>query len=209
MGTVLYGTAHMRSSGCPARVRLDRKTTAVLLAAGVSLTAAAAAVLTSAQSAPAQVSAYPLPGTVTASTTTQISLRGVKPDALGTIAVSGSRSGPHSGRLSLRAHSDGNGASWLPDLRFQAGETVTVRTSLVVRGARDGDFRFRVARIPGRVTIPTVVLEDIDAGRTRRFRSRPDLAPPVVTVDPGPRQTSPGYVFLSPKSKKDRSRPGR
>jgi hypothetical protein len=187
-------------------VRLDRKTKAVLLAAALTSAAAAASVLTSAQSATAQVSAYPLSGTISASPTTQISLRGVKPDAIGTVAVSGSRSGRHSGRL--RPHSDGVGASWLPDRRFQAGETVTVRTGLHIRGARDGDFRFRVARIPGRVTIPKVVLENIDAGKTRRFRSRRDLAPPVVTVDPGPRQTAPGYVFLSPKSKKDQKQAG-
>ena len=155
---------------------------------------------------PGSVGAYPAPGVISASPSTQVSFRGRAPGQLGTITVTGSRSGRHSGRL--RAHSDGNGASWVPSRRFNGGERVTVRTSLPIPGARNGDFSFRIARIPPRVTIPKLILENIDAGKQQRFVTRRDLAPPFVTVSPGQRPTQPGYVFLSPKDKKDLKQAG-
>ncbi len=170
----------------------------MLVAGGLAAAAAAASVLTSAQSATAQVSAYPLPGTISASPTTQISLRGVAPDALGTISRQRIAQRPPLRAAAARTPT-ASGPAGCRIAASRRGETVTVRTGLHVRGARDGDFRFRIARIPGRVTIPKVVLEDIDAGKTRRFRSRPDLAPPVVTVDPGPRQTSPRLRLPQPE----------
>ena len=120
--------------------------------------------------------------------------------------MTGSRSGRHTGRL--RAHSDGQGASFVMGRRFRGGERVTVRTGLAVRGARNGDFTFRVARIPSRVTIPNLILENIDAKLVRRFRSRRDLAPPFVNVDRRAAGRAPGYLFLSPKSKKDQKQAG-
>ena len=76
-----------------------------------------------------------MPGTVSASPETQISLRGAAPSELGTVTVTGSRSGSHSG--ALRAHSDGKGASFVLDAKLRGGETVTVRTELYIPGARD------------------------------------------------------------------------
>ena len=70
--------------------------------------------------APARpVSVYPAPGVRTASPQTQISFRGVSADELGTVVVTGSRSGRHTGVV--RAHSDGGGASFLPAKPFRAG----------------------------------------------------------------------------------------
>ena len=48
-------------------------------------------------------------------------------------------------------------------------------TALNVRNEHSGDFRLRIMRVPGRVTIPNLILENINAGATRHFRSRPDL----------------------------------
>jgi hypothetical protein len=168
----------------------------------VALVAAAPA---SAQQ-PDGVSVYPQPGTISASPTTQLSFRGVAPGGLGRIVVHGSRSGAHTGRI--RAHSDGLGASWVPTHRFRSGETVTVSTALDVRNARAGNFRFRILRVPGRVQIPNRILENINAGATHHFRSRPDLDPPVVTVSPGRKPTAPGLIFLSAKQKKDQKQNG-
>src|SRR5262249_40309574 len=81
-----------------------------------------------------------------ASPTTQLSFRGIAPASLGTISVRGSRSGTHAGRI--RAHSDGQGASWIPRKRFASGETVTVRTGLNLRNAHAGDFRLRIMPVP-------------------------------------------------------------
>jgi hypothetical protein len=159
----------------------------------------------SAQS-PDGVSVYPQPGTLSASPTTQLSFRGIAPDQLGRIVVRGSRSGAHSGRI--RAHSDGLGASWVPTHRFASGESVAVQTSMPVRNAKSGDFRLHIMRVPGRVEIPNLILENINAGATHHFRSRPDLGAPVVTVSPHRQPTAPGLVFVSAKQKKDQKQNG-
>ena len=179
-------------------LRLPRAVLLTLLAA-VAVPAAAAA-----QSTP--ISAYPSPGTISAGPGTQISLRGAPASRLGRIVVTGSRSGRHSGRL--RAHSDGEGASFVLARRLRGGERVTVRTGLAIRGAANGDFTFRTGRIPSRVTIQNRILENIDAKRTRSFRSRPDLAPPFLTVNTSRPGIAPGHLFLSPKSKKDQKQAG-
>jgi hypothetical protein len=155
---------------------------------------------------PGAVSVYPQPGTLSASPTTQLSFRGVAPASVGQISVHGSRTGAHAGRI--RAHSDGQGASWIPRKRFASGETVTVRTALNLRNANAGDFRLRIMRVPHRISIPNLVLENINAGATHHFRTRPDLGPPLVTVSPDRKPTAPGFVFVSAKQKKDQKQNG-
>ena len=155
---------------------------------------------------PGPISAFPLPGTQTAGTGTQISLRGASIRRLGRITVTGSKSGRHSGRM--RAHSDGQGASFVLKRRLSQGERVTVRTDLPIRGTRNGDYTFQTARMPKRVTLQNLILENINAKRTRSFRSRPDLAPPFLTVNLHRPGTAPGYLFQSPKSKKDQKQAG-
>jgi hypothetical protein len=144
------------------------------------------------------VSVWPTPGTHTASARTTISFRGRSKRELGRIVVVGSRSGRHIGVL--RAHPDGNGASFVPRRRFDFGESVLVRTALHVRGGHDGDFRFRTARPPGHtLPVPGPRLRRVKPGRKLAFRSRPDLTPPVVTVDLNSDGVAPGEVFLGPK----------
>ncbi len=186
-------------------LRLLRALVAAALAA-LALPAAALAQSGPNASPPGGISAYPSPGTISAGPRTQISLRGAPPSRLKTIRVTGSRSGRHSGRL--RSHSDGRGASFVMTRRFRGGERVTVRTDLPIRGTSNGDFSFRIARIPQRVHIQHLVLENIDARRVRRFRSRRDLAPPFLTVDQRSPARQPGLLFLSPKSKKDQKQAG-
>jgi Arylsulfotransferase (ASST) len=146
------------------------------------------------------VSAWPEPGATATSPDTQISVRGTSASDIGTIEVTGSRSGPHPGRLV--AHSDGAGASFLPDAPFREGERVTVRTSLRVRGAHDGGFSFTVA---------TGALERAGKGRRivpkgrfdqQRFRSRPDLRPPAVTVDTRRTGHTRGAILLATREGK-------
>jgi Arylsulfotransferase (ASST) len=184
---------------------------AVLAAALAVLAALAVPVAALAQSnpyteGPGPISAYPSPGTISAGPQTQISLRGAPRSRLGRIRVTGSRSGRHPG--TLRAHSDGQGASFVMGEPFRGGERVTVQTDLPLRGTSNGDYTFRVARIPKRVTIQNLILENIDAKLVRRFHSRPDLAPPFVSIERNTGTTSPGLLFLSPKSKKDQKQAG-
>ena len=176
----------------------------VALICGLALPAAASAQTR----APGPISASPSPGTISAGPRTQISLRGARASRLGAIRVTGSQSGRHRGRL--RAHSDGKGASFVPRRPFRGGEHVTVRTRLRILGTHNGDFRFRVARIPGRVTIQNRIFpgENINARLVRRFGSRRDLAPPFLNVSSDAGPTAPGLLFLTPKSKKDQKQAG-
>jgi hypothetical protein len=145
----------------------------------------------------ATVSAYPLPGTRTAGARTQISLRGAPAARLGSIAVTGSRSGRHTGRL--RAHSDGMGASWVPTKPFRAGERVTVRTGLPIAGASGGDYGFTVGRRPAPPRTRPAELSSVGNGEVQRFATRPDLVPPAVDVTLRKPGTAPGLVFVAPK----------
>src|SRR4051794_32211062 len=130
-------------------------------------------------------SAYPMPGTPTVSPGTNISFRGGNAAALGTITVTGSKSGKHAG--TLQAHSDGLGVSFVPDKAFARGETVTVTTSDNVVNAANGDFSFAVGESTGRKNrFPEPV--DVGKGTIQRYATRPDLIPPsfiVTTAKPG------------------------
>ncbi len=147
------------------------------------------------------VSAFPSPGTLTASTGSQISLRGRPPGKLGRIEVIGSRSGRHTGRV--RAHSDGLGASFVLDRPLRSDEGVLVQTHLPIIGGKKGDYRFRTARRPRRVVIPHTIFERIEPGKRQRLRSRTDLRPPVVTVNSVAAGVSPGQIILGAKPKLD------
>ncbi len=165
----------------------------VLVAAAVSLICAAPA----AAQAPV-LSTYPVPGMNTATTRTQLSFRGAPREALGTIVVDGSRSGRHRG--TLRAHSDGNGASFVPDRPFGPGERVRVRTRLRIQGAKDGDYSFDVGRRPPLPRTRPAELATVGNGEVQRFATRLDLVPPAVTVTAREEGRAPGFVFLAPKS---------
>ena len=98
--------------------------------------------LAKAQTAPVSYSVYPVPGTLTASAKTQITFRGGDAASIGTVTVKGSRSGTHAG--TLKPHSDGQGASFVPSKPFSEGEKVTVSTDRPVVGAPGGDFSFEI-----------------------------------------------------------------
>ena len=176
----------------------------------LALAAGTAGALTGAgdaQTPPDRVTAFPMPGTPVARAETQITLRGAPADRLGVIEVSGERSGPHPG--TLRAHSDGRGASFLPARPFLPGERVVVRTTLTVEGATNGDFSFVVARrpSPGSGGDGTLNLPPIPPAAVDRFRSRRDLEAPVVRINRPARGTQRGLIFLAPFSPKGSPRP--
>lgn len=166
---------------------------AVTLGALVALLTAALAGGASA----ATVDVFPSPGTHTASPATQISFRGVSAAHVGTLQVVGSRSGTHGGRLV--AHSDGQGASFLPNRAFAAGETVTVRTGLPIAGGSGGTFSFAVAIPAPPLTPAPSAFPPYRHGDVQRFVTRPDLAPAAVTITVSKPGAAPGYVFFAPQ----------
>jgi hypothetical protein len=143
------------------------------------------------------VAVYPSPGSRLAPPQTQIAFRGLAAAALGTITVSGSQTGAHTGQIA--SDSDGNGASFIPASPFAAGETVTVTTSLDVLGGRAGSFQFQVASPAGRIPYAGPLRVPWVRGSVWRFRSRPDLAPPAVTLSRGAGAVGSTDLFLTPE----------
>jgi hypothetical protein len=143
------------------------------------------------------VSVYPNARTLAASARTAITFRGVDAGELGEVTVTGSRSGPHTGRL--RRHRDGRGAVFQPDRPFAPGERVTVDAGMSVAGTGEDRSSFVVARSAG---IPPLRFDaakpPADDG-VQRFRSRPDLRPPAITVETATERAAPGMVFVAPK----------
>jgi hypothetical protein len=136
----------------------------------------------------AALAVFPIPGTTTATTQTQISFRGTaKP---GPVTVTGSRSGRHAGRL--RVHSDKAGASFLPNRPFRPGETVSVRS-------RVKSYSFRVGRRPPLSTTRPADPPGAGNGEVQRLVTRPDLLPPSVVVSQRAPGRAAGYIFLGPK----------
>jgi hypothetical protein len=141
----------------------------------------------------------PGPDTRDSSHETQISMLGVPAADIADVSVAGSRSGSHAGQL--RAYSQGDGASFVPDRFFDQGEQVSVRATLLRAGhlvpvawsftIAERDSTSRSLETPPPPPPPPKY------GELQHFLSRPDLLPPRVTVTHG-LSRAPGYVFLAP-----------
>ncbi len=169
---------------------------AVLAALLASLTVLA----TASTAFAAGVNTFPIPGSRVASPQTQITFRGLSYQQLtsATISVTGSTSGAHSGKFA--ADSDGRGGSFLPATPFKAGETVTVKTSLGVVGAKSGAFQFTVAQPAGAIPFKRTTVARRVPGDTFRFQSVPSLQPTRIDYRHRSGSTAPGYVFLAPQA---------
>lgn len=147
---------------------------------------------------PTKVMAYPAPNTPAAMPESEISLRGLAPDAAAdAVTVTGSKSGEHTGKV--EPHSDNEGASFVPDEPFTNGETVTVKTDLPVVGAVSGSYSFTVAT----PTAEEIKLDprSLGQGNTNpgKYASRPDLEPPLPTVTQHDDGSTESEILLAPK----------
>ena len=178
---------------------MTRTPLAALAALGLALLLPASA---------AAVTVSPAPNTPTASYKTNIAFRGAAPSALGSIRVTGSRSGRHAGRL--QAHSDGQGASFVVAKDFRRGERVTVTTGLDITGASNGKFSFKVVGLGNASAISVGMFPETvaGAGPRRRFRSRPDLIPPATTIQRRPEGIAPGELFINSRNRTARGQQG-
>lgn len=163
--------------------------TALLLALGL-LTPAAAHATT--------VTVFPSPGDRVATPQTQITIRGIPTSEFGTITVTGSRTGVHTGRVQADSDGDGDGGSFIPAKPFAAGETVTVTTGLDVADGTGGTWHFHVAT-PGTVTQRDLRPEAGGDGSTWSYTTNPSLHPPAIRVTANRRGTAPGYLFFGPQ----------
>lgn len=166
---------------------------AVAMVGGRATALPARAIVVGSKAAPG-VTVFPRHGTRTASPYTEITFRGTTTERLGMVTVVGSSSGGHSGLL--KPHADGNGVSFVPDARFEPGEAVTVRAETALRRTGDESLIFRVVRPAELSPSPDSRVTGDPAVPPRRFRSRPDLRPPVIMIDVPAEGTGEGYVFL-------------
>jgi hypothetical protein len=145
------------------------------------------------------VAVYPLAGTPDASSSSEISFRGIDPAKLTKVNVVGSKSGRHAGKL--EAHSDGMGASFVPAKPFAAGENVHVGANVPLVGQRGGSVSFRVAVPPNGIRPPKGFPDGAKpvVRGSNHFVSRPNLHPPAVKVTVRSSSASDGYLFLAPK----------
>ncbi len=131
------------------------------------------------------VDVSPAPGTGTASPDTQISFLGAPASAIGEVVVKGSRSGRHGG--SMRAYSQGDGASFVPSAPFRAGEQVSVTARVAGRNVAFGfgvDTPYPTAGV-SEFPNPQAATADYQS-----FYTLPGAQAPVLTVttpdgDPG------------------------
>ena len=162
-------------------IRTARSGRAGLIAALLVAALLGAASPATGKSGSPQVSVYPIPGDLVASPQTQIVFRGVSASQIGTVQVSGSRSGLHSGVI--QGDSDGKGGSFIPSSPFTPGESVTVTTSLNVLGAsHHGTWHFAVATPSGSYPYAGSIHAPRVPGDVWTFRSRPDLTPAAVQI---------------------------
>jgi hypothetical protein len=143
------------------------------------------------------LSVSPLPDSYDASPGTSISLLGAPAREISSVAVSGSSSGRHAGRL--LAYSQGDGASFVPSRPFREGETVTVTGRLAALGSRRRfAFRFAVAHEDRLRVVHEHHVYGADPNEKLHFHSAPRLEPPYISVTARSPQTSAGLLFAAP-----------
>lgn len=138
----------------------------------------------------------PMPDSLDAPNSTQISFLGAPASAISQVSVSGSASGAHPGRL--EAFSQGDGASFVPSRAFRPTETVVVHGK-VTRGTKAIPFAFHfVVALRDPIGHPASTTAATSANQVYSFHSRTDLHPPLATVDASAPGQAPGYVFAAP-----------
>ncbi|MFL5821880.1 MAG: arylsulfotransferase family protein [Solirubrobacteraceae bacterium] len=145
--------------------------------------------------APGSLEVIPFPGTPDASPQSQIIFGSLSRHDLRSLAVRGSRSGRHGGRIvTLPAR---RGVAFVPTRSFVPGERVEVTAALSTAAAAPRQFSFSVARpVP---TEPSAATARIPPTPTQTFHSQVDFHPPVVKVTSDP-DTSSGDIFLTPNN---------
>jgi hypothetical protein len=169
---------------------------AVTILAGLAVIFSGLLGTTGSRAASTAVSVFPIAGDKVANPATQLTFRGLPTSQLGTIAVTGSKSGVHTGTIA--SDSDGAGGSFLPAKPFTAGETVTVTTALNIAGGTAGTYSFTVQTPATPVAarpLPTAPRAKNDVWN---YVSRPDLKPAALSVDKLPtKAAAPGSLFLA------------
>jgi hypothetical protein len=163
---------------------------AVLIGAALALGIPAAAL---AAPSGGKLTISPAPNTPDASPQTQISVLGVPRRSIRGVAVTGSSTGPHAGRL--LAYSGHRGASFVLDQPLAQGESASV--AIRIRGRKPIDYGFTVATL-GTTQAP-LNLNITQPDKLDHFVTEPGLTPPKITVNKTSKRTRrSGDVLLTP-----------
>jgi hypothetical protein len=144
------------------------------------------------------VNVSPAPETSTASPHTQISFRGVPVSEIRAVTVTGQRSGGHPGRV--RAYSQGDGASFLPDTPFAPGERVTVRVTIgssSTAKTKRVAFGFLVDTPYSTANVPPFPNPQAAPADYQSFATLPGVQAPVLSVTTADRDPTAGDVFTT------------
>jgi Arylsulfotransferase (ASST) len=172
---------------------------AVTVAAALAVLLSGLLGTTGSRAAAPAVSVFPIAGDKLADPATQLTFRGIPTSQFGTISVTGSESGVHTG--TVKADSDGAGGSFVPAKPFTAGETVTVKTALNIVGGTAGTYSFTVNTPASPVAAKPLPTTPLTKGAVWTYASRPDLKPAALTVDKLPAKTAaPGSLFIAPQA---------
>jgi Arylsulfotransferase (ASST) len=142
------------------------------------------------------VDVSPEPETDTANPHTEISFLGVPVGEIHAVSVVGARSGPHPG--SLRGYSQGDGASFVPDVPFDAGERVAVGAAIGAGGAvKHVTFGFRVDTPYATAGVSEFPNPPAAPADYQSFATLPGVQAPVMTVTVPDRDPGAGDVLTT------------
>jgi hypothetical protein len=148
------------------------------------------------------VDVSPAPETDTANPYTQISFLGAPATKIRDISVVGQRSGDHSGHL--RGYSQGDGASFVPDRPFDAGERVTVRAAIgagrsptIGQAGKRVTFGFRVDTPYPTASVSPFPNPPAAPADYQSFDTLPGVQAPVLSVTVTDRDPAAGDIFTT------------
>jgi Arylsulfotransferase (ASST) len=169
---------------------------------GVSPACLPATIDHSAKLAGVPVDVSPAPETDTANPATQISFLGVPAALIHVVSVVGEQSGAHAGRL--ESYSQGDGASFVPEKPFAAGERVLVHAVIAPASAqaagaagRQVSFGFRVDTPYPTANVPAYKNPPASPADYESFDTLPGVKAPILTVTKSDRDPAAGDVFTT------------
>jgi hypothetical protein len=144
----------------------------------------------------------PAPETGTANPDTQISFLGAPASRISGVSVVGSDSGAHHG--SLRAYSQGDGASFVAEEPFDPGERVSVRATILIGHSsasaheqKQIAFGFRIDTPYSTANVPPFPNPQAAPADYQSFDTLPGLQVPILSVTVADRDKGAGDVFTT------------
>ncbi|HXN39930.1 MAG TPA: arylsulfotransferase family protein [Solirubrobacteraceae bacterium] len=142
------------------------------------------------------VDVSPAPQTDTANPHTQISFLNVPAMEIHEVSVVGARSGRHSG--SLHGYSQGDGASFVPDAPFDAGERVAVQATIGPgKGARPIAYSFRVDTPYPTAGVPEFPNPMAAPAEYQSFDTMSGVQAPILSVTMSDRDPAAGDILTT------------